>query len=84
MTRNELSRIVKKLHCRRKLVVEVEEMETRLAVYLTSHNLTEIRINGFKATISNNQLLITETPKFDERQLELMPEYFCLALEKSI
>ena len=84
MTRNELSRIVKKLHCRRKLVVEVEEMETRLAVYLTSHNLTEIRISGFKATISNNQLLITETPKVDERQLELMPEYFCLALEKSI
>jgi hypothetical protein len=83
MTKTELSRLVKKLHYRRRLIAEVEDMETRLAVYLTSHNLTEIRINGFKATISNNQLLITETPKVDERQLELMPEYFCLALEKS-
>ena len=83
MTRTELSRLVKKLHYRRKLVAEVEDMEASLTLYLTSHNLTEIRINGLKATISKNQLLIMETPKIDERQLELMPEYFCLALEKS-
>ena len=83
MSRTEISRLVKKLHHRRKLIAEVEEMEERLAMYLTSHNIHEIRVPGLKATISNDQLLITETPNVDERQLELMPEYFCLALEKS-
>ena len=82
MTRTELSRLVKKLHYRRKLIGEVEEMETRLAVYLTSYNLTEINIPGLKAILINNELIITETPLIDGRQLNLLGDYFCLEYER--
>jgi hypothetical protein len=73
---------VKKLHYRRKLIGEVEEMETRLAVYLTSYNLTEINIPGLKAILINNELIITETPLIDGRQLNLLGDYFCLEYER--
>lgn len=82
MTRTELSRLVKKLHHRRKLLEEIEDMEDRLAVYLTSHNLIEIRIPGFRATRINNEVMIEETPLTDERQLDLLGDYFCLEYER--
>jgi hypothetical protein len=82
MTRTELSRLVKKLHYRQKLIAEVEEMETRLQVYLTSHNLTEISIPGLKAILINSKLIITEIPLIDERQLNLLGDYFCLEYER--
>ena len=82
MTRTELSRLVKKLHYRRRLIAEVEDMETRLAVYLTSYNLTEINIPGLKAILINNELIITETPLIDGRQLNLLGDYFCLEYER--
>jgi len=62
MTKTELSRLVKKLHYRRKLIGEVGDMETRLTVYLTSHNLHEVRTPGLKATLFNKEVIITETP----------------------
>jgi len=82
MTRTELSRLVKKLHYRRKLIGEVEDMETRLAVYLMSHNLHEVRTPGLKATLFNKEVIITETPLIDERQLNLLGDYFCLEYER--
>ncbi|MFH1648452.1 MAG: hypothetical protein ABIA11_01810 [Patescibacteria group bacterium] len=82
MTRSELSRLVKKLHHRRKLIAEVEEMETHLAVYLAGHKLNEIRIPGFKVTLINNEVIIAETPLTDERQLNLLDDYFCLEYER--
>ena len=82
MTRSELTRLVKKLHHRRKLIAEVEAMETRLEIYLTSHNLTEIRIPGLKAALLENEIIITETPLWDERQLNLLGDYFCLEYER--
>ena len=83
MTRTELSRLVKKLHYRRKLLEEVEAIETRLAVYLTNHNLSEISISGLKASLINKEVIITEIPVIDERQLNLLGDYFCLEYERS-
>lgn len=82
MTKTELSRLVKKLHYRRKLIGEVEDMETRLAVYLTSHNLHEVRTPGLKAILVNKEVIITETPLIDERQLNLLGDYFCLEYQR--
>lgn len=63
-------------------IAEVEEMENRLAVYLASRNLNEIRIHGFKVTLINNEVIIVETPLPDERQLNLLDDYFCLEYER--
>ncbi|MCL5423375.1 MAG: hypothetical protein M1461_13045 [Nitrospirae bacterium] len=82
MTRSEVYRLVRKLHHRRKLIDEVEAIESRLAVYLTSHNLTEVRTPGLKATLLENEIIITETPLWDERQLNLLGDYFCLEHER--
>jgi hypothetical protein len=73
---------VKKLHHRRKLIAEVEEMENRLAVHVVSHNLNEIRIPGFEVTLINNEVIIVEIPLTDERQLNLLDDYFCLEYER--
>ena len=82
MTKTELSRLVKKLHYRRKLIGEVEDIEARLAVYLTNHNFSEIRLPGFKASLFNKEVIITEIPVIDERQLNLPGNYFCLEHER--
>ncbi len=57
-------------------------METRLAAYLTSRNLTEVRIPGLKAALLENEIIITETPLWDERQLNFLGDYFCLKQER--
>lgn len=64
------------------MLSEVKEMEDRLAVYLTGHNLAELKIPGLKATLINNEIVITATPLIDERQLTLLADYFCLEYQR--
>jgi hypothetical protein len=82
MTRTEVTRLIKKLHHRKKMLSEVKEMEERLAVYLASHNLTELRIPGLKAALINNSIVITATPLIDDRQLNFLADYFCLEYQR--
>ncbi len=64
------------------MIVEVKEMEDRLSAYLTACNRTEASIPGLKAILGNNEIIITEIPLADERQLNLLAEYFCLEYER--
>jgi hypothetical protein len=82
MTRTELTHLIRKLHRRRKLIAEARELEDRLMAYLAGHNRTEASIPGLKATLIDGEIIITETPLTDDRQLNLLADYFCLEHER--
>ncbi len=61
---------------------EMQDLETRLATYLTIHNLTEIRIPGLKAILTGSEVITEETPLTNEKQLNLLGDYFCLEYKR--
>jgi hypothetical protein len=82
MTRKELRRAVRLIYRYQRLKEEVESLEERIIAYMSHNQVTKVSISGYKAAFVNDELLITEAPKVDERQLELLRDYFCLELEK--
>lgn len=78
MTRKELRRAVRLVYRHKLLQEEVSALETRLSAYMTTSGINRMTIAGYKVIIVNDELIITEAPKVDERQLELIPDYFCL------
>jgi hypothetical protein len=64
------------------MITEAKELEDRLSAYLTAHNRTEIAVPGLKAALMGDEIIITETPLSDERQLNLLADYFCLEHER--
>ena len=78
MTRKELRRAVRLIYRHRKLAEDVEDLGERLAAFMENNNTSTLYSPGYKITRNNGQLQIEELPKIDERQLDLIPEYFCL------
>lgn len=78
MTRTELCRLVRKLYYRKKLSLELPDLEIRLAAYLEASNLSRLTIAGYRVERTETELSIMPTPKIDENQLSLIPDYFCL------
>jgi hypothetical protein len=83
MTRKELRRAVRLIYRHQKLREEVEALEERIIAYMSCNQATKVTISGYKVTIMNDELIITEAPKVDERQLELLKDYFCLEFERA-
>ena len=82
MTRKELRRAVRLVYRYQRLKEEVEALEERIIAYMINNQVTTVNISVYKAAIVKDELLITEAPKVDERQLELLRDYFCLESEK--
>jgi hypothetical protein len=78
MTRRELRRAVRLVYRHKNLREEVEALQERIITYLSVSQVTAITVSGYRVTIVNDELIITEAPKVDERQLDLIPDYFCL------
>jgi hypothetical protein len=78
MTRKELRRAVRLIYRHKELREEVEALEERMLAYMSHNQVTSVTISGYRVMIANDELLITEAPKVDERQLELLGDYFCL------
>ena len=79
MTLSQLKRIVRALHYRRKLLVGAETLEARITAYLVANELTnkQLDVSGLKVQLSNDELVITETPQIEERQLDLLKDSCC-------
>ncbi len=80
MTRSEFIRAVRKLYIRRKMVEGIKTLEAQIIAYLLSNGYEErfVYAGAYKVLLANNELVITETPRMDERQLELLKDYFVL------
>ena len=80
MTRSEFIRAVRKLYIRRKMIENIEALEAQIIAYLLSNGYKErfVYAGAYKVLLANNELIVTETPKMDERQLELLKDYFVL------
>ena len=78
MTRTELKRTVRLIHRHRSLQTKISELEESLSVYLSSRRISTVTISEYKVFENNGQIEIEELPKVDERQLDLLPDYFCL------
>lgn len=82
MTHTELSRLVRKLYHRRKLVTELPDLEVRLTAHLEANNLSRVNIAEFHVELTETELVITQAPVFNQNQLSLIPDYFCLEYER--
>ena len=82
MNRTELSRLVSKLYHRRKFATELPDLEGRLTAYLEANNLSGITIAGYRVELAGTKLVITLAPAFNQNQLSLIPDYFCLNHER--
>ncbi len=82
MTRTELSRLVRKLYNRRRLIEEVPNIELRLVTYLQINGISKLTASGYRVEVNEEGLIITEAPKIDENQLSLIPDYFCLEIQR--
>ncbi len=78
MNRTELSRLVSKLYHRRKIVDELPDLEERITVYLGANNLSGLTIAGYRVELTGQELVIAQAPAFNQNQLSLIPDYFCL------
>ena len=81
MTRTELSRLVRKLYYRRRLAGELPDIELRIATYLEVNGISKLSVSGFRVEVKEEVLLVTESPRIDENQLSLIPDYFCLEIQ---
>ena len=82
MTRTELSRLVRKLYHRRRLVGELPDLELSIATYLEANSISKLSVSGYRVEVKEEGLHITEAPRIDENQLPLIPDYFCLEYER--
>jgi hypothetical protein len=80
MTRSEFIRAVRRLYIRRKMIEDIETLEAQIIAYLVSNGYEErlVYAGAYKVLLADNELIITETPRMDERQLELLKDYFVL------
>jgi len=78
MTRTELRKATRLIYHHQKLQEKVEDLRGRLTAYMELNNTTTLHSAGYKVTRNNGHLEIIELPKTDERQLDLIPDYFCL------
>jgi hypothetical protein len=80
MTRSEFIGAVRRLCVRRKMIEDIEKLEAQIIAYLVNNGYEErfVYAGGYKVLLANNELIITEIPKMDERQLELLKDYFVL------
>ena len=79
MTSNQLRQAVRALHYRRKLLTNAETLEARITAYLVANELTDkqLDVSGLRILLSNDELVITETPQIEERQLDLLEDSCC-------
>ena len=82
MTRTELSRLVRKLYQRRRLAGELPDLELKISTYLELNGISKLSVAGFRVEAKEEGLLITETPGINENQLSLIPDYFCLEIQR--
>jgi hypothetical protein len=82
MTRTELSRLVRKLYQRRRLAGELPDLELKISTYLELNGISKLSVAGFRVEAKEEGLLITEAPGIDENQLSLIPDYFCLEIQR--
>lgn len=76
MTKTELIRLVRKLYRRRKISADIPEFEARLSTYLAANNLSRLAVAGYMVEQTDAELVITQAPRIDEKQLTLIPECF--------
>ena len=82
MTRTELSRLVRKLYHRRMLAGELPDLELKISTYLELNGISKLSVAGFRVEAKEEGLLITEAPGINENQLSLIPDYFCLEIQR--
>jgi hypothetical protein len=82
MTRTELSRLVRKLYQRRRLAGELPDLELKISTYLELNGISKLSVAGFRVEAKEEGLLITEAPGINENQLSLIPDYFCLEIQR--
>ncbi len=82
MTRTELSRLVRKLYHRRRMAGELSDLELRIATYLEANSISKLSVSGYRVEVKEEGLLITEAPRIDENQLSLIPDYYCLEIQR--
>lgn len=83
MTRSEFIRAVRRLYIRRRMIEDIETLEAQITAYLVSNGYEDrfVYAGEYKVLLADGELVITEIPKMDERQLELLKDYFVLTPE---
>lgn len=78
MTRTELKRAARLIYRYRQMQSQVNQLEESLLFYLSAKQTAAIVVSDYKVSQKDGQLEIEELPKIDQRQLDLLADYFCL------
>lgn len=70
------------LYHRRMLAGELPDLELKISTYLEVNNISRLSVSGYRVEVKEEGLLITEAPGIDENQLSLIPDYFCLEIQR--